>query len=836
MKVPSVSPKNNLSLNFNCGIDKQIDIPFPPLSTSQQQSQSPSQINKAVPRKIKYGIQIITANVEDNPSSPSKNNGRHQNKALLGANLNPTLNPVPNLVKQNSFSEDNTNSRSPRKPNYLQKSSFNNSLSPNPKSCALSPIDTNLSPIQQYYNGLSPRGQVYKNDSFYEPEQEQDNKSTHSCNQDGPFFPRTKSNTDSKNCFLDSLNNSRDYDTNDYFLFQNVNHNFILNKSNKDLNEGNQGKTIITTKEIKSIDLLKNKQEEPEIDNSQDEVLFDNENEDENLNNKNGNLCGESVFGNEDGIFGRNNAYNLQPFVDNNKIQNPQLPITQKEQGIMFGGGKNLQNNINGFLFEQKQPLQNLTTTLNMNVNPISNSLFNEVNNHNNTNFNNQFLFKPLSKSNINTNQNLINQQTNQFNYNMNLNIATNQYLNLNHHSIQNKNISTISPNQSMIFNINQPLKQQTFKNELNNPNNLSSTYNYQGIMKTHNTNNLTVPSVYRLDNIELAKQAHNLAKDQSGCRFLQKKIEEETNFALNCIYPVILEHLLDTINDQFGNYLIQKFFEYISPKEIKQFLKLIETSFVAIGINQYGTRVIQKLIDFLPNEIENLNLFISLIVPNIVLFSNDINGCHIIQKLLSTKLFDNTFIYYHLDLNIEHIANHKNGCCFLQKCTEKLNGMELEKILNSIDKKANSLIINQYGNYVIQHVMKLNGIQRNYNLFNILINNLSYYSNQKFSSNVIEKFFLYDNFKIIIIERMLNHQLMKEMLFDNFGNYVVQKALANSNQEEQIKLLYFIAPLMEKLKTLNFGVKLYHKIITQYPMIINIMKNLRNHETNNYL
>jgi hypothetical protein len=418
----------------------------------------------------------------------------------------------------------------------------------------------------------------------------------------------------------------------------------------------------------------------------------------------------------------------------------------------------------------------------------------------------------------------------------MNLNITTNQYLNLNHHSIQNKNISTIPQNQSMIFNINQPLKQQTFKNELKNPNNLSSTYNYQGIMKTHNTNNLTVPSIYRLDNIELAKQAHNLAKDQSGCRFLQKKIEEETNFALNCIYPVILENLLDTINDQFGNYLIQKFFEYISPKEIKQFLKLIETSFVAIGINQYGTRVIQKLIDFLPNEIENLNLFISLIVPNIVLFSNDINGCHIIQKLLSTKLFDNTFIYYHLDLHIEHIANHKNGCCFLQKCTEKLTGMELEKILNSIDKKANSLIINQYGNYVIQHVMKLNGIQRNYNLFNILINNLSYYSNQKFSSNVIEKFFLYDNFKIIIIEKMLNHQLMKEMLFDNFGNYVVQKALANSNQEEQIKLLYFIAPLMEKLKTLNFGVKLYHKIITQYPMIINIMKNLRNHETNNYL
>ena len=88
---------------------------------------------------------------------------------------------------------------------------------------------------------------------------------------------------------------------------------------------------------------------------------------------------------------------------------------------------------------------------------------------------------------------------------------------------------------------------------------------------------------------------------------------------------------------------------------------------------------------------------------------------------------------------------------------------MELERILNAIDKKAKILIIDQYGNYVIQHIMKINGTQRNYNLFMILISDLSYYSNQKFSSNVIEKFFLYDDFRRIIIEKMLNQQLMKE-------------------------------------------------------------------------
>ena len=51
-------------------------------------------------------------------------------------------------------------------------------------------------------------------------------------------------------------------------------------------------------------------------------------------------------------IFSRNNAYNLQPFVDTNKIQKSQVPITHQEQGIMFDGGNNSQNKMNSFLLQ----------------------------------------------------------------------------------------------------------------------------------------------------------------------------------------------------------------------------------------------------------------------------------------------------------------------------------------------------------------------------------------------------------------------------------------------------------------------------------------------------
>ena len=381
-------------------------------------------------------------------------------------------------------------------------------------------------------------------------------------------------------------------------------------------------------------------------------------------------------------------------------------------------------------------------------------------------------------------------------------NYLNSNYLNPNYYSLQtNNNIKNT--------NINNKFQKNSHKNR-----------------RTMNISNL-----YKMDNNEIAKNSFNLAKEQIGCRFLQKKIEEDTEFAINKIYPVLLDHLWDTITNQFGNYLIQKFFEYLKEDDLYNFTTLISTSFSNIGINQYGTRVIQKLIDYINNNDSKLyKIFVELISLNIVLFSNDINGCHIIQKILLTKNFNNKFCYEKLDECIEQIANHKNGCCFIQKCTEKLKGEELEKLLNSINKKTKLFIVDQFGNYVVQHVLKMNGKERNYKIFELLINDdVTFYSNQKFSSNVLEKFFEFDEMKEKLFEILLNNNVMKKMLFDPFGNYVVQKALMSCEGNVQTKLLCAIAPLLEDLKLVDFGMKLYHKLIVKYKLLSKIVYTLNN-------
>ena len=353
------------------------------------------------------------------------------------------------------------------------------------------------------------------------------------------------------------------------------------------------------------------------------------------------------------------------------------------------------------------------------------------------------------------------------------------------------------------------------------------------------------IVNINKMDNETIIKEAYNLTKDQIGCRFLQKKIEEDTEFAISFLYPIIIEHLDEIVIDKFGNYLIQKFFEYLSQKDIFLFMNSIKDNFLNIGLNQYGTRVIQKIIDYIKssgdeNFITNYNFFVYLITPNSINFSNDLNGCHIIQKILFTDNFDNKFCYNIFCENIIKIANDKNGCCFLQKCIDRLNKEQLDYILESIFNKTKEIVVDQYGNYVIQYLLKILKQQNNnqYNLKNIfkfIIDDLITYSNQKYCSNVIEKLFSIDELRKEFLSKLEDTEIMKSLLFAQFGNYVVQKALNYVNKDEQFKLLSLIATMVEDLKKLEFGFKLYNKLISKYPILLNIIYSMDDNNTQDY-
>ena len=181
--------------------------------------------------------------------------------------------------------------------------------------------------------------------------------------------------------------------------------------------------------------------------------------------------------------------------------------------------------------------------------------------------------------------------------------------------------------------------KNNNNNNENNNDNKIK-TITQQDMITTIISNNKKVkridPNIYLNESYEfLSHNIFQLSKDQAGCRFLQKKLEDESEIAIKYFYPAILPYLIPLTKDSFGNYFVQKIFSYINPNQIKEILTLISNNILDIGSNSHGTRVIQYLISFL-NQNDLSYYFFNIIKQFVIPLLKELNGTHIIQKFLN--------------------------------------------------------------------------------------------------------------------------------------------------------------------------------------------------------
>ncbi len=197
--------------------------------------------------------------------------------------------------------------------------------------------------------------------------------------------------------------------------------------------------------------------------------------------------------------------------------------------------------------------------------------------------------------------------------------------------------------------------------------------------------------------------------KEQQGCKFLQKKLETNPNYAEENILPLIYPYLKEIINDQFGNYLIQKILELCPTVNIVKLYDYIYTYFLQIGTNQFGTRVMQKVMEKSLEEGSSKRFLISL-EHHISKFVKDEFGYHIVNKSIS--LYDKSeikFIYKYIKGNLLDVCCNKYGCLVVQALLNKSLPDIKDKLISKIIKISNRIISKKYGCYVVTYVIKLN-------------------------------------------------------------------------------------------------------------------------------
>ncbi|CAG8438234.1 8891_t:CDS:10 [Diversispora eburnea] len=288
----------------------------------------------------------------------------------------------------------------------------------------------------------------------------------------------------------------------------------------------------------------------------------------------------------------------------------------------------------------------------------------------------------------------------------------------------------------------------------------------------------------------DLVGEIYSLCKDQHGCRFLQKKLEEKNDRYLSIIFNEVFSHFVELMTDPFGNYLCQKLLEYCNDDQRTIIVETVAPELVNISLNMHGTRAVQKMIEFLSTP-KQIHFVIVALNPSVVTLIKDLNGNHVIQKCLHRlSSEDNQFIYNVVSQNCIEVATHRHGCCVLQRCIDHASESQKAQLVTEITYNVLTLVQDPYGNYVVQYVLDLGDARFTNALIRKFIGCVCMLSQQKFSSNVIEKCIRVAEPKTrkYLIEEMLNKSKLDKLLRDSFANYVVQTSLDYADPVQRVQ------------------------------------------------
>ncbi|KAK2198231.1 bifunctional Pumilio RNA-binding repeat/Armadillo-like helical/Pumilio [Babesia duncani] len=319
----------------------------------------------------------------------------------------------------------------------------------------------------------------------------------------------------------------------------------------------------------------------------------------------------------------------------------------------------------------------------------------------------------------------------------------------------------------------------------------------------------------------EIRGNVTSIAKDQAGCRMLQRLLEFKDPILISTIVEEVLDNLFDLMTDPFGNYLCQKLMGVCNQEQIAKIISAVGPDFVKIGLNMHGTRAVQRLLEVLttPDHIEKVTKALSHGVVDLV---NDLNGNHIIQKCLFVLSNENCgFIYKAINEKCVQVATHRHGCCVMQRCIDAANAVQRQELIEAIILNALELVQDAYGNYVVQYVLKLKIPSINRRIVMAVAAQTTELAKQKFSSNVVERCLIYccQDIRTILISQFIEApvSVLKDLILDPFGNYVIQRVLNVAQPQELHQLLEKIQPHMDEIKVASSGKKIAAKITRRH-------------------
>lgn len=315
---------------------------------------------------------------------------------------------------------------------------------------------------------------------------------------------------------------------------------------------------------------------------------------------------------------------------------------------------------------------------------------------------------------------------------------------------------------------------------------------------------------------------------DQHGSRFIQQKLEAATNQDKRMVFEEILPSALQLMTDVFGNYVIQKFFEHGTTEQKRILADALQGHVLSLSLQMYGCRVVQKALEVIGTE-QQAKLVAEL-DSHVLKCIKDQNGNHVIQKVI--EQVPPQLVMFVVDTfhgKVCSLATHPYGCRVIQRilehCSQWTNRSNASEdpgiaaqlsVLNELLSETPRLVQDQYGNYVVQHVLEHGRPEDKAEIIRHLRGRIVVLSQHKFASNVIEKCVQYGSHedRQMILEEIVSERPppgtrlmpLEIMMKDPYANYVVQKILEVCDDAQRELLISRIKPHVASLKKYTYG------------------------------
>ncbi|EMP29962.1 Pumilio like protein 2 [Chelonia mydas] len=321
----------------------------------------------------------------------------------------------------------------------------------------------------------------------------------------------------------------------------------------------------------------------------------------------------------------------------------------------------------------------------------------------------------------------------------------------------------------------------------------------------------------------EIAGHIMEFSQDQHGSRFIQLKLERATPADRQLVFNEILQAAYQLMVDVFGNYVIQKFFEFGSLDQKLALAERIRGHVLSLALQMYGCRVIQKALEFIPPDQQNE--MVRELDGHVLKCVKDQNGNHVVQKCIECVQPQSLqFIIDAFKGQVFALSTHPYGCRVIQRILEHCLPEQTLPILEELHQHTEQLVQDQYGNYVIQHVLEHGRPEDKSKIVAEIRGNVLVLSQHKFASNVVEKCVTHASRteRAMLIDEVCTmndgpHSALYTMMKDQYANYVVQKMIDVAEPAQRKIVMHKIRPHIATLRKYTYGKHILAKLEKYY-------------------